>query len=143
MSRRAVTLVEILTASVVLAVALLTLLMVNSSSNRMTMDSYFEFLALQIVQEPIEVFRAVGYPACMNLSQYPIDTPGPVLNDRGLYPVEATMFDRTISLDTGKLPLCLVTVTVSPRSNSQAKMWTSNKRRQGSVTIKAIIPYVR
>ncbi|MBF0501078.1 MAG: hypothetical protein HQM09_13145 [Candidatus Riflebacteria bacterium] len=141
MKRRAVTLVEILIASFILAGALLALLTVNSSSNRMTMDSYFEFLAMQIAQEPIEVFRAVGYPECMSIPKYPVAVTEPILNQLGLYPVESSMFERTISVDISKLPLCLVTVTVTPRSNSRAQAWL--RRGKVNFSMKAVIPYVQ
>lgn len=140
-NRSGVSLIEIMTAAVILTVAVLALFTVNSSSNRMTMDAYFEFLALQIAQEPLEVFRAVGYPECMNLTQYPVGTSMPIKSDTGLYPLEATMFERKITVDKGLNPLALVTVTVSPRENTMAAAWL--KRGKNSVIVKTLLPNPR
>jgi Tfp pilus assembly protein PilV len=139
MNRHGITLIEILVAGVVMSVAMLVLFVVNSSSQRMTMDSYYEFLTMQIAQEPIEVFRAVGYPECKNLPAYPIDESSPISGSSGIYPLEATMFDRHITLKEIP-PLCMVTVTVSPRARTHAESWMS---KSNSVTVKGIIPIVQ
>lgn len=139
--RRGMTLIEVMVASIVLVLALLGLFMVNSSSSRMTMDSYFEFLTVQLAQEPLEVFRSVGYPACMSLARYPIGSPHPITNESGVYPVEATMFERKITVDTSRPPLCAVTVSVYPKINSMASAWF--KKRKNTAVMKALIPFAQ
>ena len=139
--QRGVSLIEILIASLVLSLALLSLFVVNSSSSQMTLDSYYEFQAVQIAQEPIEVFRAVGYPACTKLPSYPIGKSEPLSGNNGCYPVEASMFDRTIALDTSGPPPYVVTVSVAPRANTLARNWMRKKR--GSIVMKGVIPVVR
>lgn len=138
--RRGFTLIEILIVAVLLAVGLLPLLMVNRSSNKLTLDAYYEFLAVQLAQEPIEVFRSVGYPECENLANYRIGSIEPVSNQDGRYPVEVEMFERQITL-TRQDPLCLVTVRVFPKADSSARAWM----RQGkeAVIMRGVVPYVR
>jgi prepilin-type N-terminal cleavage/methylation domain-containing protein len=138
--KRGVTLVEVMTASMILTVALLVLLSVNSSSSRMTMDSYFEFLAVQIAQEPLEVFRSVGYPQCKNLPKYPISVTTPMTNENGLYPPEVMHFERKIEIEA-KPPSYLVSVSVAPKPNSIAQAWL--RKGKGVVTMRAFIPAVR
>lgn len=143
MKKSGLTLVEILIAGMVLSVAMLVLFVVNSSSQKMTLDSYYEFLALQIAQEPIEVFRTVGFPACEGLTaDYPLDSPTPVSDGgRGLYPLEAAMFERTITIDKSNAPIYLVTVEVSPREKTKARTWM--RKAKTAVTLKGIIPIVK
>lgn len=141
MSNRGLTLLEILVAAVVLALSLLPLLGINTSSNQMTLDSYFEFLAVQIAQEPIEVFRSVGYPECTNLPGFPIGKAVPVGTNNGVYPVEATMFDRLIVLDPAKLPLCTITVFVYPKTSTAAKGWM--RKGRSAIQVQGLVPYVR
>ncbi len=129
---------EILVASVVLAVALLTLFTVNSSSNQMTLDSYFELMAVQLAQEPIEVFKAVGYPDCNKLVKYPVGQPHSITSENGYYPVEASMFERTIQIDSSKEPLVTISVSVSPKPDSQARNWM--RRGKEFIVMKSLIP---
>ena len=140
MTKRGFTLVEILIAAAVLAIGVLPLLLVNRSSNKLTMDAYYEFLATQLANEPIEVFRAVGYPTCATLPGYPVGRVETIDNLDGRYPPEATMFEREITLDPSPAPLCHVTVRVFPRAGSGAHAWI----RQGkeAIIIRGVIPVV-
>lgn len=136
--KRGLTLIEVLIASVVLSLALLSLFLINSSSNRMTLDSYYELLAVQIAQEPLEVFKVVGFPECMQLPKYPIGTPEPMTTENGRYPVEAAMFERTIRVDLLTEPLYVVTVSVTPLPDTKAQTWM--RKGKSCIVLKGIIP---
>ncbi len=136
--KRGLTLVEIMTASVILSIGLLSLFVVNSSSHRMTMDSYFELLALQIAQEPLEVFKVIGHPACMNQPNYPIGKTVAITTENGRYPVEACMFERTITIDHSTAPLYVATVSVTPLPNTKARLWMRTVK--SCIVLKGIIP---
>lgn len=136
--KRGLTLVEILIASVVLSLALLSLFSINSSSNQLTLDSYYELLAVQIAQEPLEVFKAVGYPECLKLPKYPIGQTGPMSTENGRYPAETSMFERTISIDPSTDPLYVVTVSVTPLPNTKAQIWM--RKGKNCIVLKGIIP---
>jgi hypothetical protein len=139
--RHGSSLLELLMAATILVAGLLPLLLLNRSSNQITLDAYYEFLAVQLAQEPIEVFRSVGYPACTELPRYPLDTVTAISGQDDRYPAEAAMFDRHISLDLSRLPLCLVTVKVSPRAGSPTNAWL--RRGKDAVVAKGVVPIVR
>ena len=141
MKRRGFSLIEVLIAGVILVVALLPLLLLNRSSNQLTLDAYYEFLAVQLAQEPIEVFRAVGYPACRSLPNYPVDSYEAIDPNDSRYPAEAGMFDRLISLDLSRPPLCVVTVQVFPRAATGARAWL--RRGRDAIVAKGVIAVER
>ncbi|MBF0498495.1 MAG: prepilin-type N-terminal cleavage/methylation domain-containing protein [Candidatus Riflebacteria bacterium] len=126
------TMIEVLIALFVLAVALLSLMSLNSSSNRGAMDAYFELIGMQLAQEPIEIFQAFGYEWVEayrdNLTDYPIsqwkDIPVSPLR-----PVEATLFQRRIELeqiqnDNG-VSFYKIRVLVAPKGENRVKNWLS------------------
>jgi hypothetical protein len=113
----------------------------NYSSNKRSIDAGYEFLAVQLAQEPLELFRAVGYPECTTLEDFPVGTLEHVSNKNGVYPAEVEMFDRLITLNTSKLPFCSVTVKVYPRSKTRALYWMGSDKP--AVIITGVIPYVR
>ena len=138
---RGFSLLEVLIAAAILMLGLLPLLTVNRSSNRATLDAYYEFLAVQLAQEPIEVFRSVGYPECLQLQKYPVNTVTAISDQDDRYPAEAAMFEREITLDVSRLPLCQITVKVFPRAGSGARTWMRPGKE--AVIVKGVIPVVR
>lgn len=131
MRRHGFTLVEILIAMVVLTVALFGLLTLNRSSNQGTMDAWFDFLALQLAREPLEVLGAFGCEWLTTpgnaLASYPWDVWAPV-TDAALHPPEAVQFDRRVERE----PLAVagvrgirLKVTVRPRPGTAAKQWAA------------------
>lgn len=139
MKKAGFSLVEIMLAASIIVIAMGALLMMNRSSNQITMDSYYEFLAVQIAQEPIEIFKATGYPACLNLENYLPDKVVTIENEN--YPDAARQFERVIRLDTSQLPLCLVTVEVYPKTSSGARAWLRSGKN--SIVLKGVVPVVR
>ncbi|MBF0543015.1 MAG: hypothetical protein HQM08_01210 [Candidatus Riflebacteria bacterium] len=139
--RKAFTLVELLIAMVFLGVALLGILSLISSANRQTMDTYNEFMAMQLALEPIEIFRSFGYSWVLaysshSISEFPLgwsdimDQPlGPII-----HPAEAIrFFQREISISevstnlnsSNTLKGVKVTVRVSPKEQTKVAMWLS------------------
>ncbi len=130
--RRGFTLVELLLAAFFLSCALLSLIWMNASSSRSSMDAYYKFQAVQLALEPIEVFRSFGYEwltdyAGHQLAQFPVgkrvDITDPAFG--GLqHPAECGMFQREITLTPvtgGGLRAIRVTVRVTPRHQSRAR----------------------
>ena len=138
--RHGASLLEVLIAGIILVIGLLPLLMLNRSSNQLTLDAYFEFMAVQLAQEPIEVFRSVGYPACTKLAHFPIGVSEGISERDSVYPAEAAMFSRQITLDVSKPPLCLVTVKVFPRLGTGAEAWMRPGKEV--IIMKGAIPVV-
>ena len=140
------TMIEVLIALVILAVALFPLLVLNRYSNRGAMDSYFDLLGMQLVQEPIEIFQTFGYDwvdlykkGAVDLVEYPLDEWKNITENR--YPTEATMFQRRIELKQLK-PLSpngvnfyLMKVLVKPKEKSRAKQWFSRNEMSMEVLI--------
>ena len=58
---RGFSLIELLLAMIFLSLVMLSIMWLNSSSSRSSMDAYYEFMAIQLALEPIEVFRTFGY----------------------------------------------------------------------------------
>ena len=140
MTRRALTLFELLIVTLVISLAMLPLFTLNRSSQELTLDASYEFLALQLAQEPIEVFRAVGYPACTTLADYPLGAVLPINRYDDRYPPEAAMFERLVVLDDSRLPQCVVTVQVFPRADTAARSWM--RSRKAAIVVKGSIPVV-
>jgi prepilin-type N-terminal cleavage/methylation domain-containing protein len=59
--KKGVSLIELLISIIILSVAILSLLWLNSFSNRQTVDSYYRLLGLQIAQESMELCHALGF----------------------------------------------------------------------------------
>lgn len=138
MRRRAFTLIEVLVGMLFLSLALLGLLTLNSSSNRGTMDAYYEFMALSLAQEPIEIFRGFGYHWLCDLEarriaappEYPLEWSE--IHDQTFsevsYPSEACLFQRHIGLtpvEKGGVKAIRVKVRVGPRAQTRAMAWLS------------------
>lgn len=138
-TRSGFSLVEVMVAGILLSIGFFGLMMVNRSSNQLTLDSYHEFLAIQLAQEPVEVFRSVGYPECTNLLNYKIGSEEVILIDDPRYPPEASRFRREIKLDTSNLPMCLVSVRVT--FDSSAGSWLRPGKE--AIVMEGIIPIVR
>jgi len=135
------TLLEVMIAAVILSIGMLPLMVINRSSADLTLDAYYEFLAVQIAQEPIELFRAVGYPACTQLPEFKIGVIEDVSARNGLYPAEVEMFGRLITLNTSDLPFCTVTVEVFPKPATRGRRWT--RKGRPVINITGVIPHVR
>jgi hypothetical protein len=141
MKKQGFSLIEALVAMVFLAVAILSLLDLNRLSNKMTMDSYYEFMALQLAREPIEIFRGFGYSRLKSLDTSPLPD-FPLEETKNLkdlppkwYPRETGAFHRQISLKheewtrpDGKISRAFrVKVTVGPSHESWVKTWLTRQ----------------
>lgn len=141
MNLKGLTLLEVMIASVILSIGMLHIMVINRSSADLTLDAYYEFLAVQLAQEPIEIFRAIGYPACTQLPQFKIGIIEDISAGNGLYPAEVEMFGRLITLNTSDFPFCTVTVEVFPKPSTQGRLWT--RKGRPIINITGVIPHVR
>lgn len=126
--RLAFTLIEILVCLGILSACLLPLYFATSVANRGSMDTYYEFLAEALAQEPIEVFRAIGYRALVDytkqpLPDYPLGWQDLAAQDWQKMPAEAGVFRRLIEIvpatrDSDDPPALLVRVTVAPTGST-------------------------
>lgn len=131
MRRKALSLIEILIAMVILSVALFALMIMNSSSNKGSMDAYYDLQAAQLAQEPLEILSAFGYrwlasPA-NQLADYPLNRWMEV-SDSKRYSPEAMQFERTIELEPiteGPAKAIRIKVSVRPKEAERAKKWVS------------------
>jgi len=140
-------------AVVVMAVALLSVMMMNSYSSKGTMDAYYQLLAMQLAQEPIEIFRAFGYNVLKTgsvIPGYPLNTWADVTELQNLYqpdtgsplpdgrypwvvrgaarPVDSTMFQRYITLtavNMGTQNGIRITVRVKKKGSTRVGTWLS------------------
>ncbi len=137
-NRRGFTLIEILIAIVFLSIALLAMLWMNQASNKGAMDAYYEFLGFSLAQEPIEVFRGLGFDWAENylndripeLPDYPLDWKEvrDLTFAQAQHPAEAVFFKRHIALEPvekGGLRALRITVTVSPAEKNRVMAWLS------------------
>ncbi|MBF0407800.1 MAG: hypothetical protein HQM10_10625 [Candidatus Riflebacteria bacterium] len=129
-STKAFSLFEVLIASTVFTIALLPILWSVNNYNRSAMDAYYEFLALTLAKEPVEVFRALGYDWLVANSTNPHpDFPSgekQISADGEKYPVEAGAFKRKIDLKVmPEQKSILVTVTVYPAAQTRVRAWLS------------------
>ncbi len=141
MKRQGFTLLEIVFAMAILAVAVLSMFMLNRSSNQQAMDSYYEFLAFSLAREPIEVFRGFGYDSVQMIVDGNVSPPaGYKINSMQdldfnpfsqiQYPAEAAMFKRMIELkpaNHGNLKGISIKVTVAAKSMSRIEVWMRNR----------------
>ena len=138
MRRSAFTLIEMLVGMLFLSLALLGLMTMNSSSNRGTMDAYYEFMALSLAQEPIEIFRGFGYHWLVDLQAGRIAAPPEYplgwseIRDQSFaevsYPSEACLFQRHIELtplENGGVRAIRVRVRIGPKAQTRAAAWLS------------------
>ena len=124
-----------------LSFVLLGVIWMNSSSNRSSMDAYYEFMATQLALEPLEVFRSFGYDWVKKypgnaLAQYPLhdfeDIKSPLNGSGFQYPAEAGLFQRRITLEElpggAGIPNAIRgKVEVIPKGESRAYAWLLKK----------------
>lgn len=140
MKQRAFSLIEVMVAAFILAVAVLSVMMVSQYSNRGSMDAYYEFMALTLAKEPVEIFRALGYDWLAKHAEnphpeYPLGE-AEIAGDGIKRPVEASAFMRKIEMKISPAEKAAhLTVTVFPVGQSRAQAWLSRK----SVTIETLI----
>ncbi len=142
-SRRAFSLLEVLIASVIMAVALLGLLWMGRHSTAASMDAYYEGLALSLAREPIEVLQGMGFgwveeyrKGNVNLSGHAVLETCPYDEwfqigkaQAGFYPAEAGDFKRFIAVDgpleDGGGRAWRVKVSIAPVSQTRVDTWLS------------------
>ncbi|MBF0407196.1 MAG: hypothetical protein HQM10_07575 [Candidatus Riflebacteria bacterium] len=142
---RAFSMVEVLIAIIFLATVIVGITNVTFMASKSSMDAYYELLALQLAQEPIEIFRTFGYMwlstySTHTLPAYPLDTWNPVSSPAigGIqYPPEASLFQRKITLKpiTGAINAVKVKVQIAPKELSRVKIWLS----QSDISVEALI----
>ncbi len=133
MNDRGFSVVEITIAILLLAVMSASVFTLIGFANRGTMDSYFEFLALALAREPIEVFRAFGYHWLREYEKHPLPKYPlgfSIVSDANLgieqYPKDATAFVRHISfrpLEKDGLKALTVRVTILPAEEGWVLPW--------------------
>ena len=137
--RKAFTLMEIIISMALLLVIILSVLMLNQTSNQSSMDAYYETLCFSLAREPIEVFRGLGYETVLAIQKDPKLCPAPykvgeftdiTFNPKVdlQYPADAENFQRRIDLTPNDSPKYInIRVTVAPRNLSKAEVWLSRK----------------
>ena len=126
---------------------------VLSSSSQTSMNAHYEFVAMQIAKEPLEVFRAMGYrwiQACADspqnnpLGDYPLNSWHSIRNplfgnpQNPIHPAETEMFDRMITLDRlqkNGINGFFMTVLVKPKNQTKVMAWF----RREMITLSTII----
>ena len=139
---RGFTLIEVLIATLLLSLAIFSILELKRFSHQTTTNAYLGFMASQLAREPIEVFRGLGYRWLADydrhpLPEYPVHRAHDIagLPDADQYPTQALDFERYIgltqeeaTLPSGKKMKALrISVTVSPRKRSWAETWFSRE----------------
>ncbi len=139
--KKAFTLIEIVIGMAMFLIVLLSIFMLNQSSNQSSMDAYYEILAFSLAREPIEVFRGFGYdtvlkicrgeisPALYKVGDYEAIEYNPGIDLQ--YPAEAENFQRKIDLEEKQSPdgikYVKIVVTVGVKGQSKAENWLSRK----------------
>ena len=146
MNRRGLTLLEVMLAVFILAVALGQLVWALSYANRSTLDAYYENLALSLAREPLEIFKGRGfawtreYLRKPGIPWYPLEAVRIKQERYGVaYPVGAGDFYRDISIREEKVEnrRCLkITVQVFPAPGAKAMVYFS---RKAGVTLEALL----
>ena len=144
---RGVSLIEVLVAVLFLGVLTASVSGIISQARRQSMDAYFEFSALQVALEPIEILRSFGYRFLESYESHPLPgyplgwsdvRNGPTGVQR---PVECESFSRQITKElvtdpSGTGPKAIrLTVTVVPQAMSRLAVFLSRK----SVTVEALV----
>ncbi len=139
-------LLEVLIACFLLALALLQLLWMNRYSNEWAMDAYYRAMATSLAREPIVIFRGFGARWLRDyekhqLPQYPLGW-SPIREadgDLSMHPAESGVFQRNISLtnleQAGSRGV-RVTVTVVPEGGTRVMRWL----RRDQLVLEALIP---
>ena len=129
-------LIEVLLAAFFLSMVLIGILWMNSFSGKSSLDAYYEFLALQLAMEPIEVFRAFGYEWLKNYADHPLpdypvgwaDISQNSTQKKVKHPLECRYFQREITLTPvtkGNQKAVRITVRVAPKAQTRVKTWLS------------------
>ncbi|HOT27292.1 MAG TPA: hypothetical protein PLU72_03815 [Candidatus Ozemobacteraceae bacterium] len=149
MRRRGFNLVEVIIAMIFFALVLVGFLSVASTANRQSMDTYYEFAAMQAALEPLEIFRAAGFDLVANYAAHPLAEFPPGWNDLRdepnsaiRHPLEWQMFRREITVDPPQsLPggngrrAVRIRIRVEPKQASRAAAWLS----RGGVAVEGLI----
>lgn len=148
--RKAFTLMEIIIAMALMLIAVLSIFMLNQSSNKSSMDAYYEIMAFSLAREPIEVYRSFGYNQLSDVAKgtipaninYKIGEFQPIVynpSNELQYPADAENFQRRIDLEPGTsyngTNYIKITVTVEVKGQSRAESWLS----RNSVKLESII----
>ncbi len=144
--RRALSFLELLLTIALLSLVLLALFSTTTYSNRRSFDAYYEYLALALAKEPIEIFRGFGYHWLAGYDRHPLPAYplawSPIADaDLGLvlHPAEAAGFRRHIALTPvtdGRTRAIRVRVTVAPAAANRVMTWLS----RDEVVLEALIP---
>jgi hypothetical protein len=136
MKRRGISLLEVILAAFVMAVALGQLLWSLSYANRSTMDVYYENLALTLAREPLEIFKGKGYVWARQYKQnptmnwYPLGEFNRIRQDPNWlhYPNAAEEFSRKIEIVEIPGKRCLkIKVQVVPVESGKVAAFLSRK----------------
>ena len=65
-------LIEVLVSILILSIISSGIFLFITGANRSSMDSYYEFMALQVAREPIEIFKCFGYERIAKAATDPI-----------------------------------------------------------------------
>ncbi len=137
--RKAFTLMEIILAMAMMLIVVLSLFMLNKSSNQSSMDAYYETLCFSLAREPIEVFRGLGYETVLGIYNNKSLCPEPYKIGKNVditfdpkldlqYPADAELFQRRIDLTYNKSKKYInIKVTIMPKNLSKAEVWLSRK----------------
>jgi hypothetical protein len=126
--RKGLTFIEVLVSLMFFAMLIFPLFVLSSMATRGSMDAYYEFLAGSLGQEPIDVFRSLGYKWLVDYSSHPIgDYPlawkDLTDSDWQKVPTETGVFRRRIEIipcpAQGDEPkVLLVRVTIAPKGST-------------------------
>lgn len=144
---RGFSLIEILIAIFILSIISSGIFLFITGANRSSMDSYFEFMAMQVAKEPVEVFKCFGYSRVSKAQTQPIadyllnqwQEVEQFSNETGIdRPEETEFFERLIEAtpfeDSG-LKGVIVKVSVRAFKPGKAKTYV----RKGIVEFSGII----
>jgi len=131
--KKGFSLVEICIGMLLLSLTLFGFLRINSFASHSAMDAYYKFMAQQLANEPIEVFKAMGYHRLKKVGEkplpgYPIGT-APQIQEEvpgERYPIEAALFSRTIELEEieeSGIRGFIVKVSVFPSGSNKISAW--------------------
>jgi len=131
--KKGFSLIEICIGMLLLSLTLFGFLRINSFASHSAMDAYYKFMAQQLANEPVEVFRAMGYERIKNIDKkplpgYPIGTVETIQEEIAgeRYPIEASLLSRTIELEEVEedgIKGFLVKVSVFPTGSNKISAW--------------------
>jgi prepilin-type N-terminal cleavage/methylation domain-containing protein len=133
-TNRGLTLLEVVIAVFILSFAVSGILLMQSSSQRGTLDVYYEFLAVSLAKEPLEYYRGRGFRWLKknfqkqheSNDQFVLGKVYSFFGDGSDYPCEAGLFQRKIEItpdDKDHPQVYEITVQVYPKDkNSFARL---------------------